>query len=47
MSEMMQQSMNWLMSLGWAGMILGVLLLAALVFLAALGIARALRGSRR
>jgi len=38
--------MNWLMSLGLAGMVLGVLLLIALVVLAVFGIARAVRGSR-
>lgn len=46
MSEMMRQCMNWLMSLGWAGMILGVFLLAALEFLAALGMARLAGGPR-
>lgn len=44
--EMMRQCMDWMMSLGWAGMFLGVLLLAALVVLVALLIQQTWRGSR-
>jgi hypothetical protein len=39
--------MDWMMSLGWAGMFLRVLLLAALVVLVVLLIRQTWRGSRQ
>jgi hypothetical protein len=44
--DMMRQCMEWMMSLGWASMFLGVLLLAALVVLILLVSRQTWRGSR-
>ena len=44
--EMMRQCTDWMMSLGWARMLLGVLLLAGLVVLVVLLIRQTWRGSR-
>ena len=44
--DMMRQCVEWMMSLGWAGMLLGVIVLAALVVLVVMLIGRIWRGSR-
>jgi hypothetical protein len=43
MMDMMQDCWNWMMSLGWLGMVLGVLLLVALLSLFLLVIVRMVR----
>lgn len=46
MTDMMRSCTEWMMSLGWLGMLPGVLLLAALIVLIVLLIGRTWRGSR-
>jgi hypothetical protein len=40
MSDMMRNCMDWMMSFGWPGMLLAIVLFAALIVLAFLVIAR-------
>jgi hypothetical protein len=42
--DMMRNCMNWMMSLGWVAMVLGIILLAALIVLVVALIARMGRG---
>ncbi len=45
MMNTMEQCWQWMLSLGWAGMFMGVVLLTALVVLAVMGIVRLARAS--
>ena len=45
--DMMQWCVSWMMSLGWFGMALGVVLLAAVVVLVVLLLTRGRRGAGR
>lgn len=46
MTDMMRSCLEWMMSLGWLGKLLGVLLLAALIVLVVLLIGWTWRASR-
>jgi hypothetical protein len=47
MNDMMQRCAEWMMSFGWAGMLLGIVLLAALAVLAVWLIAGVWRAASR
>lgn len=46
MADMLRRCMDWMMSLGWVGMLVGVLLLIALLVFVVVLIRRIWRGTR-